>query len=760
MKAITRRKLLHLPVVTSAAALVGQADWMPLLGYVPQEPDRWVKTVCRYCGTGCGMYVGVTRTPQGMKVTAVKGDPQNHNRGFLCVKGARLATILGAPARLKHPLIRKDGKLVRATWEEAMDLVAARFREAIGKHGPDAVAFYGSGQALTEETYVANKLFKAGIGTNNVDGNPRLCMASAAGGYLTAFGKDEPMGCYEDLDHADVFLIIGSNMAEAHPVLWMRVLDRKEKNPSTRIIVIDPRRTRTAAWADLHLACKPGMDLSILNAMAHVIVKEGLADEEFIRKHVTFGQGTEANKSWEDYKRFLEAYTPERAAADSGCRAEDIVLAARWFGARGKEAMSLWTMGVNQRTQGVWLNNLIMNLSLITGKIGRPGSTPFSLTGQPNACGGVRDGGALAHLLPYGRLVANPQHRAEMEKLWGLPPGKLSPNPGLSAVDLFRALDAGKVKCLYVMCTNPGQSLPNARRYRKAMASPDTFLVVADAFHPTRTTELADVVLPAALWVEKEGVYGCSERRYQLLEKAVDPPGEARPDLDILLELGRRLGHEKLLPFRNAADVWDEILRVAKGTAYDFSGMTRDRLRQAHGLLWPLPAPDHPGTKRRYVRGEDPLVPPNHPEPVLFYGRPDGKAVVWMRDQKAPAEPADSEYPLTLNTGRVLEHWHTATMTGSVPALKATRLEAVAEMHPADLKRLGLSDGDTVRITSRRGSQIFTVRENENGRAGSVFVHFHDPERLVNELTVDAYDPASREPEFKIAAVKVEKVAR
>jgi nitrate reductase NapA len=760
MTPVSRRKFFHLPVVTSATALLGQADWTPLLGFVPQEPDRWVKAVCRYCGTGCGLYVGVTRTPKGARVTAVKGDAQNHNRGFLCVKGAKLVEILDAPSRLRHPLIRTNGKLVRAKWDEAMDLVAARFRESIAKHGPDSVAFYGSGQALTEETYVANKLFKAGIGTNNVDGNPRLCMASAAGGYLTAFGKDEPMGCYEDLDHADVFLIVGSNMAEAHPVLWMRVLDRKEKNPATKIIVIDPRRTRTAAWADLHLACKPGMDLSVLNAMAHVIAKEGLADEEFLRKHVVFGAGTEANKTWDDYRRFLEAYTPERAAADSGCRAEDIALAARWFGARGKEAMSLWTMGVNQRTQGVWLNNLIMNLSLITGKIGRPGSTPFSLTGQPNACGGVRDGGALAHLLPYGRLVANPQHRAEMEKLWGLPPGKLGPNNGLSAVDLFQALEAGKVKCLYVMCTNPGQSMPNANRYRKAMASDDTFLVVADAFHPTRTTELADVVLPAALWVEKEGVYGCSERRYQLLEKAIEPPGEARADLDILLDLARRLGHEKLLPFRDATEVWDEILRVSKGTAYDFSGMTRERLREAHGLLWPLPAAGHPGTKRRYVRGEDPMVPPEHPEPVLFYGRPDHKAVVWMRDQKAPAELTSPEYPLTLNTGRVLEHWHTATMTGSVPALKATRLDAVAEMHPSDLKKLGLSDGDTVRITSRRGSQVFTVKENENGQAGSVFVHFHDPERLVNELTVDAYDPVSREPEFKIAAVKVERVAR
>ncbi|MBI5281825.1 MAG: nitrate reductase [Candidatus Solibacter usitatus] len=756
MRGISRRKIFHLPVVTSAAALLGRADWTPLRGFVPAEPERWVKSVCRYCGAGCGVYIGVT----GGKVTAVKGDAQNHNRGFVCVKGAKLPEIMTAPSRLKYPLVRKNGKLERASWEEAMALVAGKFRESIEKNGPDSVAFYGSGQGLTEETYAANKLFKAGIGTNNVDGNPRLCMASAAGGYTTSFGKDEPMGCYEDIDHADVLLIVGSNMAECHPILWMRVLDRKEKNPGTKIIVVDPRRTRTARMADMHLACKPGMDLTIMNAMAHVIVKEGLADEAFLKAHVTFGQGAEAGKTWEEYRKFIDAYTPERAARESGCRAEDIVQAALWFAARGRAAMTLWTMGVNQRVQGVWLNNLLMNLNLLTGKIGLPGSTPFSLTGQPNACGGVRDGGALAHLLPYGRLVANEAHRAEMEKLWGVPKGKLAAKPGYSAVELFQALDEGKVKCLYVMTTNPGQSLPNGNRYRKAMAREDTFLVVAEAFHPTRTSELADVVLPAALWAEKEGVYGCSERRYQLLEKAIEPAGEAKPDMEILLELAKRLGHGSLFQFKDAAGAWEELLALSQGTAYDFTGMTRDRLKQSHGLLWPLPAGAASGTRRRYVKGDDPLVPAAHPERVKFYGRPDGRAVVWMRDQKGPAEPPDAEYPFTLNTGRVLEHWHTGTMTGSVASLKATNYVAVAEMNPADLRRLGVKDGDQVLLKSRRGEQAFEVRETENGREGSVFVHMHDPNRLCNLLTVDAFDAASKEPEFKIAAVKVEKAAK
>jgi nitrate reductase NapA len=737
---ISRRELLAAPLVQ-------------ILPAAPARVDQWVKGVCRYCGTGCGLYAGVA----GGKVVAVKGDAENHNAGFLCIKGALLPQILTAPDRLQFPLIRRNGRLVRASWEDAMALIASRFQQTLAQHGPGAVAFYGSGQALTEETYVANKLFKAGLRSNNVDGNPRLCMASAAAGYIGSFGKDEPMGCYEDIDFADVFFLIGSNAAEAHPILWQRILKRLETNKAARLIVVDPRRTRTTQRAHLALHCKPGMDLSLVNAMANVIVREGMADEDFLRQHVVFGAGTETGKSWDDYKTWLAQYTPENAARDSGCRAEDIVAAARWFGAPGRAAMSMWTMGLNQRSQGVWVNQLVHNLHLITGKIGLPGSTSFSLTGQPNACGGVRDGGGLSHLLPYGRLIANPQHRAEMEKLWGVAPGTIAAAPGLSTVDMFQALEAGKVKAVYVMTTNPGHSLPNVGRYRKAMERDDVFLAVAEAFHPTRTSELADVVLPAALWMEKEGIYGCTERRYQLIEKAVAPPGEARPDLEILCDLAQRLGHGNLIPFRNAAEVWEEILRCAQGTAYDFSGMTRERLRQAHGLLWPLPAAGHPGTKRRYVKGEDPLVGPGAPGRIRFYGRPDNRAVVWMRDQKPPAEVTDAQYPFSLTTGRVLEQWHTSTMTSKCKELRSARLEAVAEMHPADLKRLGLADGDKATITSRRGSLAFRVAESELATPGQVFIHMHDPDRLVNQITIDAVDPVSREPEYKICAVKVEK---
>jgi nitrate reductase (cytochrome) len=750
MSPMNRRDFLKASAAASALIALGSRAQA-----APADPAglQWTKSVCRYCGTGCGLFVG---TRNG-KVVSVKGDVENHNQGFLCLKGFLLPEIMGAKDRLTHPLIRKGDGFVRASWEEAMALVAARFQAAISAGGPDAVAFYGSGQGLTEETYAANKLFKAGLRTNNVDGNPRLCMASAVGGYLTTYGKDEPMGCYEDLDHADVFLIVGSNTAEAHPILFRRIAKRKQTGKDVKVIVLDPRRTPTSRIADLHLSFTPGTDLAILNAMANVLLAEDLVDRDFLARHVAFGEGQDANKALADYAAFLGEYTPERAAALSGARAEDIVTAARWFGARGRTAMSLWTMGLNQRTKGVWANNLVHNLHLVTGKIGLPGSTPFSLTGQPNACGGVRDGGALSHTLPFGRLVSKDEHRAQMEKLWNVPPGTLAPKPGLAAIDLFRALEDGKVKALYVMCTNPAQSLPDADRYRKALRREGAFVVVTEAFHPTRTSELADVVLPAALWAEKEGVYGCGERRYQLLERSVKPLGEARPDLEILQDLARRLGHGALLPWKDAGEAWDELRALSRGTAYDFTGMTRARLRESHGLLWPLPVEGHPGTKRRYVRGEDPLVSADAPDRISFYGRPDRKAVVWLRPQQPPAEGVDAEYPLWLTTGRVVEHWHTGTMTRNCKELRDQNGEALAELHPEDAAALGVAAGDPVRVTSRRGSEVFRVRLAEGARKGLVFVHMHDAERMCNRLTIDAVDPISKQPEFKICAVKVQR---
>jgi nitrate reductase NapA len=749
---VSRRDFL----VTSAAASALSALGKPTLSFAEKMASggiQWTKGVCRYCGTGCGLYKGV----RDGKLVAVKGDKDNHNTGFLCLKGFLLPQIIDAPDRLLHPLIRKNGTLQRASWNEAMNLIASKFNEAVKTHGKDAVAFYGSGQGYTEETYAANKLFKGGFGTNNVEGNPRLCMASAVGGYVTTFGKDEPMGCYEDIDAADVFFIIGSNTAEAHPVLFRRIVQRKDADPNVKVIVVDPRVTPTARIADLHLQFTPGTDLAILNAMAHYIVKNKLVDLEFIKDHVGFGQGKAADKTWDDFVAFLEPYTPAYAAEVSGCPEKQIIETAKLFGAKNRRTISLWTMGLNQRTKGVWANNLVHNLHLITGKIGVPGSTPLSLTGQPNACGGVRDGGALSHLLPYGRLIANAEHRKQVEKIWGVPEGTIAPTPGKHCIDMFRALESGDIKCLYIMCTNPGQTLPNANRYRKALSSPDTFVVVSEVYHPTRTSELADVVLPAAAWSEKEGIYGCTERRYQLDSQVLQPKGEARPDFDILVDLAQRCGHGKLLPWKNPGQAWDELLVLGTDTPYKIQGITRKRMEKEHGILWPCPTEDHPGTKRRYVKGDDPNVPTDWPTRMCFYGKPDNKAVVWLRPQQDPAEPADAEYPFYFTTGRVIEHWHTGTMTMNCKELKHAKSRAELEINPVDAKKIGVKTGDAVRVTSRRSSVEFPALVTDSSPTGLVFVHMHDKDRLCNEITIDAVDAGSKQPEFKICGVKLEK---
>jgi nitrate reductase NapA len=527
----------------------------------------------------------------------------------------------------------------------------------------------------------------------------------------------------------------------------------------------------------LHLAPIPGYDLAIFHAMARVILDEKLYDQSFIDRHVAFRtmvEGKPKDVSFADYARFLEGFTPDKAAAVSGVAAVDIVRAARMFAAG--PTVSLWTMGLNQRTTGVWANNLIHNLHLLTGQIGKPGMTPFSLTGQPNACGGVRDTGSLCHILPYGRLVNNPQHRAEMEKLWGCQPATIPPNPGLNTVELFKALGENKIKAMLVLTTNPGQSLPNVSPYRDAMGKPregKPFVVVADVF-ATRTTELADVVLPSAFWSEKEGVFGMSERRYQLLPKLIDPPAEARPDLEILLDLATRLEQKGVVPsgfissrFQTAADVWDEMREASRGTAYDFTGITRARLKAERGLRWPCPDEAHPGTAIRFVKGHDPLLDKGpfadaalQAGDISFYGQPDKRAVVWLRPATGPAEPADSEYPFVLSTGRVLEHWHTATMTMKADALRKAQPEAYVEIHPEDAAKLGIATGDPVRIISRRGEARIKARVVDAPRPGMVFVPFHwyDESSLINRVTIDAYDAVSKQPEFKVCAVKLAKV--
>lgn len=764
---ITRRQLLKYSAALAAASAIGLDLPLPK-GIEAVHVEKWVKSVCRYCGAGCGVYVGVDKG----RVVAVQGDKDNWNKGFLCVKGYYLPQILYAADRAKYPMLRKGDKFVRISWKEAMDLMTEKFADSIKKHGVHSVGFYGSGQAYTEESYFMNKVFKGGLGTNNIDGNPRLCMASAAVGYVSTFGKDEPMGAYDDIYHSDCFFIIGSNMAECHPVIFRLINERKQKAKDVKIIMVDPRKTLSARIADLHMSFIPGTDLAILHAMAHVIIKENLYSKDYVNNHVVFKtikDDKPAKVSFEEYVKFLDEYTPENAEKISKCPKENIIKAARWF-AQSKATMSFWTMGLNQRTRGVWANNLVHNLHLLTGQICRPGATSFSLTGQPNACGGVRDTGLLSHLLPYGRLIINEKDREDMEKFWGVPKGRIYPKPGPTAVDIFRAFNKGEIKVLWIACTNPGQSLPNLAPYRRGMEGKDTFLVVSEAYHPTRTSELADLVLPAALWAEKDGTYGQSERRYQYLEKAVNPPAEARPDLEVMIEfanklfakLGRAEEAKRLFNFRNSEDVWNEIRQCSKGTAYDFMGMTRARMKKAHGIQWPCPTEDHPGTVRRYTaKYGDVLVKKFDPKAadVSFYGaKADGnKATIWLRPYKGPAEPPDAEYPFVLTTGRQIEHWHTGTMTLKVPELKRSAPNAYVEINPKDAQKLGIKSRDKVKITSRRGSIVLEAKVVDVPRDGLVFVPMHYPDKLINLVTIDAYDPMSKQPEFKICAVKIEK---
>jgi len=764
---ISRRQLLKYSAALAAASAIGLELPLPK-GLEAALADKWVKGVCRFCGAGCGVYSGVSKG----KVVAVQGDKDNWNKGFLCIKGYYLPPILYASDRAKYPLLRKGDKFVRISWKEAMDVMSEKFADSIKKNGPHSVAFYGSGQAYTEESYFMNKFFKGGLGTNNIDGNPRLCMASAAVGYVSTFGKDEPMGAYDDISHAECFFIVGSNMAEARPVIFRFVNERRKKGKDVKIIMLDPRKTLSARIADLHMSFVPGTDLAILHAMAHVIIKENLQSKEYLNNHIVFKTMKDdkpAKVTFEEYVKFLDEYSPEAAEKISKCPKEDIIKAARWF-AQSKGTMSFWCMGLNQRTRGVWANNLVHNLHLLTGQICRPGATSFSLTGQPNACGGVRDTGLLSHLLPYGRLIANEGHRDEMEQFWGVPKGRIQPKPGPTAVDIFRSFNKGEIKAMWVACTNPGQSLPNLAPYRKGMESTDTFLVVSEAYHPTRTSELADLVLPAALWVEKEGTYGQSERRYQFIEKAVEPVAEARPDLMVMMEfaqklfakLGREAEAKKLFDFKNSEDVWNEIRLCSKGTAYDFMGMTRSRMKKAHGILWPCPTEDHPGTLRRYTaKYGDPQVKKFDPQAsdVSFYGaKADGNmATVWLRPYKGPAEPADAEYPFLLTTGRQIEHWHTGTMTLKVPELKRSAPDGYVEINPKDAAKLSIKSRDKVKITSRRGTITLEAKVVDVPREGLVFVPMHYPDRLINLLTTDAYDALSKQPEFKICAVKLER---
>jgi anaerobic selenocysteine-containing dehydrogenase len=700
-------------------------------------PDRWRSTLCPYCGVGCGLLVRV----EDGAVTKVKGDPAHPSSlGDVCAKAVHLPPALRTPDRLLAPHLRsrRDTTHERVPWDLALRFTADRLRDIVAAHGPDAIAFYASGQLTTEEYYVAGKLAKGFLGTNNFDTNSRLCMASAAVGYTRSLGADGPPASYEDLDAADCVLLVGTNAAECHPILFKRLRRRKLAAPDdVFVIVADPRWTETGDLADLHLPLRPGSDVALLNGMLHVLWKDGLLDRAFVHARTT---------GWAEVERVIARYPPERAAEITGLSREIIVSAALRFGG-ARRAMTLWSMGVNQSHIGTAKNAAIINLHLATGQIGRAGTGPFSLTGQPNAMGG-RETGGLAHLLPGYRSIADPEARAVVERHWGIAPGTIASWPGRSALEIFEGLARGEVRAVWILCTNPAASMPDTDLVERALRQAD-LVVVQDAYHPTETTRFADVLLPAAQWPEKDGVMTSSERRLTYLPKLVDPPGEAWPDAQILTCFAREMGWKAAFPYETTAEIFAEFAALTAGTPCDYSGVTHERLRREGPLQWPVPAVDHPGTPRLYADRR--------------FHTGDGRARFIAVEHDPPVEEPDGTYPLTLTTGRVRDHWHTLTRTGKVAALRRRTPEPILELSTRDARRLGIRDGDFVEVASRRGKVVAQCRVTDTIREGVCFLPFHWGRsfgfyKSANNLTLSARDRDSSQPELKACAVRVRRL--
>ena len=698
------------------------------------------RSTCCYCGVGCGVLI----ESEGGRITGVEGDPDHPaNFGRLCTKGRTLAlTTRSATGRALRPEIRTTRTAAResADWESALDLVAQRFADVIERHGPDAVAFYISGQLLTEDYYVFNKLAKGLVRTNNIDTNSRLCMSSAVTGYRMAFGADGPPTCYDDLEHARTVLFAGSNMAHAHPVLFRRLEEAKASDPSVRWIVVDPRRTDMAAMADLHLAIEPGTDVALFNAMLHHLIWEGLVDRDYVDAHTS---------GFDALKALVREYTPRLAAEICGVEERDVIRAAQWFG-ESPAALSLYCMGLNQSSHGTHKNLALINLHLAARQIGRPGAGPFSLTGQPNAMGG-REVGGMATMLAAHRDIDNAAHRAEVEALWGV--SGVSARPGLPAVEMFDAIRRGEIKAVWIACTNPVHSMPDIARVREALEKAE-FVVVQESFAQTDTVPFADVLLPASTWGEKAGTVTNSERRISRVRAAVDAPGETKPDWWIANEVARRLArrlqaNEDLFGFTTPQAVFDEHRRLTVGRDLDIGGLSYERLESDGPQQWPFVVGATTGDARRYENG--------------VFATGDGRARFNLTPYRPVAEPVDARYPFRLVTGRLRDQWHGMSRTGRVGALFAHAPEPALAMHHADAARRGIREGTLVSVASRRGALVLPVQLSDDVASGTVFAPMHWNGQFlnsggVNETTIPAVDPYSKQPELKHAAVSVQAI--
>ncbi|UII77779.1 molybdopterin-dependent oxidoreductase [Flagellimonas sp. HMM57] len=692
-------------------------------------------TICSYCGVGCG--ITVTKDSRGA-LSVVGNEEYPVNKGMLCSKGKNLNYVAQDTSdRILYPEMRwsRNHPLQRVTWDIAFKRAAAVFKSIIDKHGPDSVGFYVSGQCLTEEYYLANKLTKGFIGTNNIDTNSRLCMSSAVVGYKKTVGEDAVPIAYEDIELADCFLIAGANPAWCHPILFRRLEKHKEANPNIKVIVVDPRKTQTCALADIHLQILPGTDVILFNAIARWLIERKKIDTSFIKKHTS---------NFEACRQSAFSLTLRQAAAACGITLEEIKKAGKLIGT-SKRFISMWTMGLNQSVIGTDKNMALLNISLLTGQIGKPGCGPFSLTGQPNAMGG-REVGGMANLLAAHRDLGNPKHRKEVEEFWGGKP--IKKEPGLTATEMFNALKNGKLKAVWIICTNPVVSLPNAKKVEAALENA-SFVVVQDISHRSETTTYADLLLPAAGWLEKEGTMTNSERRISYLPKVIDPPGEALPDAEILWRFGQEMGYPSF-EYNSASEVYDEYCLMTKGTNIDISGLSYERLKNEGSFQWPVPHKNHKGTPRLF---ED-----------HNYFTVNGKAHFNApRKIYNQSEQTDSEYPLILNTGRIRDQWHTRTKTGKVKRLLTHIPTPYLEMNKVDAYLHGLKEEDIAVVTSRRGSVRVKVKINFDIREKVVFLPMHWGKILnndfsrANNLTNDLIDPISKEPDFKYCAVKVEK---
>jgi assimilatory nitrate reductase catalytic subunit len=706
------------------------------------------RTTCCYCGVGCGVIVESDRE----KVTGVRGDPDHPaNFGRLCTKGSTLHLtanpILQQQVRALYPEMRliRAAQRERASWESTMDFLTRRIDTTIRQHGPDSVGFYISGQLLTEDYYVFNKLAKGLIGTNNIDTNSRLCMSSAVAGYKQTLGADAPPACYEDIDEAQLIFIAGSNTAYAHPILYRRIEEARKKNPALKMIVADPRLTDTARDADLFLPILPGTDVALFNGMLHICLWEDLIDAAYIEAHT---------EGFTELKRIVRDYTPRFVAETCGIREEDLIRAARWFG-ESKASLSLYCQGLNQSASGTAKNAALINLHLATHQIGKPGAGPFSLTGQPNAMGG-REVGGLANLLSAHRDMSNPEHRAEVARLWGI--DDVPSTPGKTAVEMFDAVRSGDIKILWIACTNPAQSMPEQKLIREALKHAE-LVIVQEAYKTTATVDYADVLLPASTWSEKEGTVTNSERRITRFKPVLPKPGEARHDWEVVIDFARRLEQRmgkttSLFPYAGVEEIWNEHRETTRGRDLDITGLSYRILEEQGPQQWPYPEGAGTGKKRLYEDGVFPTA--------------SGRAKFVETVYRPVAEQVDARFPFRLTTGRLRDQWHGMSRTGTVAQLFSHAAEPAVMLARPDMDRRMIADGDLVHVTSKRGSQILPAMASDDMRAGQAFIGMHWGEEYVsgrgsagegsygvNMLTSPAFCPISKQPELKHAAVKV-----